>query len=230
MILVAVSRPDPKALYPLNKWFETREINSKQPQATPVGVSLAAGPNDDDGGSYQFHGLVNSYIEFSNNGGLDVQHSITMLCWLYLENTAGPIFHYGPSTNWGVHIWIVAPGTLLVHYRHRNYSRTSDLVTSQALALKQWHYVGSSYDNTTGIASIWLNGQRVVQRNIGANMTLATQDDTIMGVKVDDSRYLLGRIAAMQVFDAALTANQIDKVKKAGLGRRFCHLLVNVSQ
>ncbi|KAL9954030.1 hypothetical protein ACROYT_G041518 [Oculina patagonica] len=223
---VAVNIPHPKALYPLNSWFATREINNEQPQGTAVGVSLAAGPNDVDGGSYQFYGHVNSYIEFPNNGGLDIQHSITMLCWLFPENTAGSIFQYRPSVDWGVHMWIVGSGKLWAQYTNRDYSPTSALLTSQSLALNQWHYVGTSYDHTTGIASIWLNGERVLQQDIGTGMTLATQDDVRMGVKSDDSRYLLGRIAAMQVFDAALTAKQINTVKKAGLGRDLCHLLV----
>ena len=210
----------------MNSWYGTKEIDNKQPQGTPVGVSVAPGPNGMDGNSYQFHGNVNSYIEFPNNGGLDVQHSLTLLCWLYPEYTAGPIIQYSPSTNWGVHIWIVATGTLFVKYMHRDYSPTSALITSQSLALNQWHYVGTSYDHTTGIASIWLNGERVVQQDIGAGMTLATQDNVRMGVKADDSRYLLGRITAVQVYDAALTAKQIDNVKKAALGRKMCHLLV----
>ncbi len=149
-----------------------------------------------------------------------------MLCWLYAENTAGPIFQYRPSIEWGVHMWIVAPGELWAQYTNRDYSPTSALLTSQSLALNQWHYVGTSYDHTTGVASIWLNGKRVLQQDIGSGMTLATQDDVRMGVKADDNRYLLGRIAAMQVFDAALTAKQISTVKKAGLGRDLCHLLV----
>ena len=224
--LSAVSTPVPKALYPLSSLFATREIDDEQPEGTPVGVSQAPGPYGYDGGSYQFDGHVNSYIEFPNNGGLDVQHSITMLCWLYPENTDGPIFQYRPSTNWGVHLWIEAPGTLYAKYTHRDYSETSPLITSESLSLNQWHYVGTSYDHTTGIASIWLNGERVLQQNIGAGMTLATQDDVRMGAKADDNRHLKGRIAAMQVLDAALTANQINEVKEAGLGKHLCHLLV----
>ncbi|KAL9954039.1 hypothetical protein ACROYT_G041527 [Oculina patagonica] len=219
---VAVNIPRPKALYPLNSWFATREIYDEQPQGTSFGVSLAAGPNNVDGGSYQFDGHINSYIQFPNNGGLDVQHSITLLCWLYPENTDGPIFQYGPSTNWGVHMWITAPGAVYAKYTHRDYTETSPLITAQSLALNQWHYVGSSYDHTTGTASIWLNGERVLQQDIGAGMTLATQDDVRMGAKEGDSRYFMGRITAMQVYDAALTAKQINEVKNTGLDKDEC--------
>ncbi|KAJ7330785.1 hypothetical protein OS493_021716, partial [Desmophyllum pertusum] len=215
--------PDAKALYPLNSWYATREINNKQPQGTPVRVSLAPGPNDNEGGSYRFSGQVNSYIEFPNNGGLDVQQSITILCWVYPESLKGPLVQYTPSGSWGVSLWQV-PAGLYALYPHRNYVRERYLRTDQPLPLNKWHYVGSSYDHITGIASIWLNGIRVLQRKIAVNMTVATQDDVRMGVKDGDVRYFKGRITAFQVYDAALTAKQINTMKNAGLGRNFCHL------
>ena len=219
--LLAVSIPDPKALYPLNSWFTTFEIDNEQPPGTPVGVTLAVGPNDNDGGSYQFHGHVSSYIEFPNNGGLNAQHSITILCWLYLESKDdGPIFSYGTYV-WGVNFWIASQGNLYVGYVDSDYLHFLFLETDQPLALNKWHYVGTSYDQDTRIASIWLNGERVVQQIIGACKTLGTQDNVRMGAKDGDQRYLLGRIAAIQVFDAALTAKQILKVKKNGLGRHL---------
>ena len=183
-------------------------------------MSLATGPNGDEGGSYKFYGNVNSYIEFPNNGGLDFQHSITMLCWLYPESNAeGPIFHYGPSGNWGVHIWTVPSGNIYVHYHRRDYSATGTLFSSQPLALNQWHYVGASYDYTTGTASLWVNGSRVAQRNIGAGTTIATQDNVRVGAKDDYNHFLTARVAAMQFYDVALTAEQIDRVKSFGLGK-----------
>ena len=200
-------------------------MKNKQPQGIPVGVSLAPGPDGLDGTSYQFSGLSNSYIECPNNGGLDIQNSITLLCWLYPENTEGPIFQYNPN-DWGVHMWIVGPGNLFVRYTHRDYSNTIPMTASQTLALNQWHYVGTSYDTTTGIASIWLNGERVLQQDIGAGLTLGTQDDVRMGAITYDNRYLMGRITTMQIYDAALTAGQIKKMKEAGLGKNLSHFIV----
>ncbi len=222
--LVAISVPDPIALYPLNSKYETQEINNRQTKGTPgIGVALAAGPDGKPGGSYQFTGKADSYIEFpnnGNNGGLDVQHSITMLCWMYLQNTDGPIFNYVTSgSNWGVHMWIVSLGNLFARFTKRNYQLTPELNTSQPLELNQWHYVGASYDHNTGIASLWLDGEQVVQQNIGAGIILATQDNVRMGVKDDDVRYFEGRVTAMQIYDVALTAEQINKVKYNGRGR-----------
>ena len=215
--LVAVNVPDPIAFYPLNSKYATKEINNRQPQGTPVGVSLAAGPDGKAGGSYQFTGQANSYIEFPNNGGLDAQHSITLLCWIYPENKAGPLFNY-KTNGWGIHMWIVSPGRLFVRFVRRNYHATPHQLTVESLPLNQWYHVGSSYDHNTGIASLWLNGQQVVQQNIGAGLTLATQDSVRMGAKVGDGRYFKGRITAMQVYNVVLTAEQIHAVENAGKG------------
>ena len=190
-------------------------------------MTLATGPNGAEGGSYQFDGHVNSYIDFPNNGGLDVQHSITVLCWLYSTTlTRGSIFSYGifNDQQWRVNFWISHSGKLWAAYAHRNYSGTPPFKTDNSLARNQWYYVGTSYDHLTGIASIWVNGERVVQRSIGASLTLATQDGVRIGAY--NERYFTGRIAAMQFFDAALTAKQINEVKESGLGKYLYHLVV----
>ncbi len=221
--LVAISVPEPIALYPLNSKYETREINNQQPQGTPVGVSLATGPDGKPGGSYQFLGQANSYIEFPNSGGLVVKHSITLLCWVYLETSdaSGPLFNYGLTGFGGVHLRIQS-GKLVARFTDIQDIVDKKLTTTRPLAAKQWYYVGSSYDHNTGNASLWLNGTRVDHKKItGADITLDTGHEVRMGARAnpDDPRYFKGRITAMQVYDVALTAEQINEVKDAGQGR-----------
>ena len=148
-----------------------------------------------------------------------MKHSITLLCWLYPENAnTAPLFNYVPSDEWSVRLWIFE-GKLYVAFKNREYLSTWDpFWTNQPLATHQWHYVGASYDYTTGMASIWANGVRVLEKNIGAGITLGTQDNVRVGVRAKDPRYLTARIAAMQFYDVALTAEQINKVKRLGLG------------
>ena len=141
-----------------------------------------------------------------------------MLCWLYPQNTDGPIFNYKTSGSWGVHMWVVS-GKLFARFTKRNYQFTQALATSESLALDQWQYVGASYDYNTGVASLWLDGIQVVQTNIGAGLTLGTQDDVRMGVKGGDKRYFKGRIAAMQIYGIALTKEKVKAVKNAGQER-----------
>ena len=216
--LAADSVPDPIAFYPLNAKYATREKENRQPQGTPVGVNITAGPDGKAGGSYQFTGQNNSYIELPNNGGLDAQHSITMLCWVYPENTDGPIFNYKITGKvWAVHFWMHS-GKLYGVFTQRNYLTNARLLSGQLLVLNQWHYVGLTYSHITGMANLWLDGQRVVQKNIGAGLSLSTQENVRMGALENDDRYFKGRITAMQIYDVALTKEQINSVENAGQG------------
>ena len=182
---------------------------------TGTDVYLAPGPDGKHSGSYQFSGQNDSYIEFPNNGGLNVKHSITMLCWVYMETSdvSGPLFTYNNRPS-GIRLKINS-GKLRTRFKE-NTKLTTDL----PLESKQWQYVGSSYDHETGKASLWLNGTKVKELNIGAGITLATEQIVRMGARVNPgTKKLKGRITAMQIFNVALTAEQINEVKDAGRGR-----------
>ena len=119
--LAVVSVPDPVAVFPLNSKYQTREIKNRVPQGVAVGVSLADGPEGNAGGSYMFAGNSLSYNEFPSNGALDVQYTITILCWVYYMGASGPLFNYNKgNTAWSVHLWI-ASRQVFVRFTHRNY-------------------------------------------------------------------------------------------------------------
>ena len=214
--VVVVSVPDPIALYPLNSDYETREANNRQLMGTTgANVSLAPGPEGEPRGSYQFSGQADSYIEFPSKGGLNVKRSMTMLCWVYMEtlNVSGPLFSYN-NPPWGIRLRINS-GKLRTRFKKNTHS-----TTELPLEPKQWHYVGSSYDHETGKASLWLNGTKVKESNIGAGITLATEQIVRMGATTKSGRQRFkGRITTMQVYNVALTAGQIHKVKYIGRGR-----------
>ena len=205
--------PEPVALFPLNSTFETREIKDRVAAGVPSRVTLALGPDGVDGGSYEFSGYRNSFIEFPNREGgpLDVRYSITMLCWVYHSGQGGPLFDYRPNGAWGVRLWTLH-GQLFFRFTKRDYSLTTRLLhTARAGG---WKFVGATYDHSTGDAKLWVDGFVVQTLNIGAGLDLATQDSIRMGAKNYDGRYFKGRIAQMQIYDKALTQEQIQTVQQ----------------
>ena len=54
--LAAAKIQEAKAIFPLNSFFEIREITNKQRQGIRGDVSLVIGPNGNIGGSYRFSG------------------------------------------------------------------------------------------------------------------------------------------------------------------------------
>ena len=206
--------PDPVALFPLNSTFGAKEIKNRVAEGNATGVTLAPGPDGVLGGSHEFSGSPNSFIEFPNSEGgpLDIRYSITMLCWVYYSGQDGPLFNYRPNGgDWGVHLWAVN-GQLFVRFTKRDYSFTPSLLHT-ALA-GGWKFVGATYDRRTGDAKLWVDGFVVQTLNIGAGLDLATQDSIRMGAKNHDNRYFKGRIAQMQVYDKALTREQIQVIQQ----------------
>ena len=142
---------------------------------------------------------------------MDVVHSMTMLCWVYHNGQDGPLFNYRTGGPWGVHLWVVT-GQLFVRFTIRDYSFTIALKHT-ALA-GGWKFVGASYERATGNAKLWVNGAVVQTLNIGIGLDLATQDSIRMGAKIGDGRHFKGRIAQMQVYDKALSQEQIQAIQK----------------
>ena len=85
-----------------------------------------------------------------------------------------------------------------------------------SLPLNQWSYVGSTCDYDTVIVRLWVDGRQTAQPSIG-RVHLSTQDEVRMGAQDGDIRRFRGRIAAMQLYNVALTAEQINVLKNIGL-------------
>ena len=198
----------------MNGKFETRKIKDLQSEGIPggAGVNLAPGRKGQIDGSYRFEGQTDSYIKFPINGGLEIKDSITILYWMYPQNTDGPIFKYKTSNSWGVHMRMKS-GKLLAHFTQENYQHTPQLITDQPLALNRWHHVGASYDHETGVASLWLNGKQM-KHTIAVGMPLNTQVEIILGAEGDKGPYFQGRITAMEIYDVALSKKQMNAVGK----------------
>jgi len=139
-------------LYPLNGRHGISDIGpNKNPPGIPSDIRLAPGPYGHPQGSYQFSGSFTSYIEFLNNGGLDTRYSITVLAWVNRENNEGPIFHY----TGGFHLWIWAHGGSVFANIYPDWAVQPHSYISPNI----WYYAGVTYDFSSGIAKVWVNGQ-----------------------------------------------------------------------
>ena len=212
--------PEPVAFYPLNKQFGTADVKRRS-QITGISsnVSLTTGPFNTTDGAYEFWGNKNSYIQFPNKHGLlDVQTSISLMCWVRPGGQDGPLFQYEKvSWRWGVHIWI-EDGKFRSRIYDAKYVKKKAIQSDHSLELGKWVHVAATYNHITGNNSIYVNGILNAFRNIGTGFEIAAEGPVRMGtVKVDKKRrFLRAAVSHVEVYNFSLNANQIRAVMNKG--------------
>ena len=213
--------PEPVVFYPLNKQFGTDDVKRRS-QITGIShnVSLTIGPFNTTDGAYEFWGNENSYIEFPNgNDMLDVQNSISLMCWVRPGGKDGPLFQYDKKRlKWGVHIWIDNGGRFFNRIMKADYGTTNAIQSKQPLELGKWVHVAATYDHTTGNNSIYVNGILNESRNISTGFRIAAEGKVRMGAikKGKNHGFLRAAVSHMEVYNVSLDASQIQAVMIKG--------------
>ncbi|XP_068736549.1 sushi, von Willebrand factor type A, EGF and pentraxin domain-containing protein 1-like [Montipora capricornis] len=202
--------PDPVAWFPLNISYSTKEINNRVPQGNPLNVDLAPGPDGRADGSYEFQGQNNSYIDFPG-GSLNVNFSMTVLCWLNYKNN-GPVFNYAASGNKLGVVLRVKNERITVHFRKRDYEVTKTLRRSTPTPTDTWTFVGASYNHSSGEAKLLVDGEEVKSKNIGTGFELGTQVNARLGVRLGSNKFQ-GKISQLKVYNVALSPEQMEVSK-----------------
>lgn len=87
-----------------------------------------------------------------------------------------------------------------------------------------------SYSYKTGLANLWINNGTVGSRNVGAKRQILTESDIYLGSAFEDGHAFQGRLAGVQVYDVALTDEQIKNFSRRSIesGKiRFHNLYIN---
>ena len=134
---------------------------------------------------------------------------MTMLCWLYYNGHNGPIFKYNIRENERVTLGVFN-GKLFATFIERVRSeKATSMNTSLAGG---WKFVGASYNQTSGEVKLWVDGVMVYKHEIDEDLTLSAQSNVRMGASND--WFFKGRIAQMQVYNLALTQEQIRAIQE----------------
>ena len=207
-----VPLPRTLAVYPLDRARGGRDISRrKNPSARVAGVRYGLGPDGRRDGCSVFYGRRNSYVEIPNTGSLDARYSMTILIWLYHVGRAGPVVNYNPN-GYGVHLWTTARRELFARFVRRNGRMTKPL-RSRRLKYRAWNYVGATYDERTGIATLWINSRPYVRRRLGP-LRLSTNYPIRLGAIKRSRSYLRGRLFCLQLYSVALNRKQIFEAKR----------------
>ena len=156
-----------------------------------------------------FFGTLTSYIEFPNEGGLDTQFSITLMCWVRPGGQDGSLFSYEKHDR-GVLI-AIADGNFFSRLTSRDGFYIIDIAAAKALATGVWAHVAATYDYSTGSASLYIDGYLSNSQNVSEDFRISTDANKVrIGV-------IKGAIAEMKVYDVALNEVGIQTSIRQGM-------------
>ena len=183
-------------------------------------VRIANGPFGNSGGSLEFAGEPDSFIQIPNvyDGFVDAKRSITLLAFVYPMGRGGPIVSYHIN-GLGFQLWHkgfnAKMGILTASFIRRDLVAANDTLRASVLKMNDWNFVGASYDHKSGMARLWHNGNEVKAVFIGENLELATQFSVRIGA-VDnphqENSEFKGRVSHLHIYAEALTAENIRAV------------------
>ena len=182
-------------------------------KAVSSNITFAPGPFGNPNGSFFFSGDESSYVELTNTGEPYTRFSISVFAWVHLHNSSGPIYRHEPEY-YGFSLQVIHSTLgVSVRYLDRRTFRRYLLHKTNVLEADAWNFIGTTYDFHTGVATIFVNNNTVMLKVIKAKMELATDSKVRIGAMRKINLYFRGRISCLQVYDQALSVDQIIKVK-----------------
>lgn len=204
-------------MYPFNNQTLANDASPYKGTGHTRGTKFSPGIHGEPGGSIEVQGRMDSYIELHSEK-LDTKMSITILLYVYPLGREGPIVNYRKDGH-GVQLYETSGHggkTLAVRINQRDQKFKSEVVKAGILRRNEWHFIGVSYNGSSGFVKLWHDGHQVASEQIG-RIEIATQFDVRVGARhiANDVGYFLGRVACLQFYSVALTQRLIDKARIA---------------
>ncbi|MBV9241734.1 MAG: carboxypeptidase regulatory-like domain-containing protein, partial [Acidobacteria bacterium] len=92
-----------------------------------------------------------------------------------------------------------------------------------------WTHVAATYERTSGLVTLYVNGAQAVQQGIASGLTIETSSDLYLGTRKSSKNpgeagiHFTGRLDETEIFNRALSQSEIQAIYKAGaLGKCTC--------
>ncbi|HMP81646.1 MAG TPA: FG-GAP-like repeat-containing protein [Verrucomicrobiota bacterium] len=182
------------------------------------------------GQAFVFDGTT-GHVRVASSAALNVGAGagMTIEGWINPSSVAEqiPIAEWNNGNAWGVHFWIsqstlggygTGPGCLYANIADTAGGNHFLASAAGIVQTNVFQHVALTFDKTSGMAMIYLNGAQVAQKNLGSNFTPQTSYDFYLAARVSDPP-LINRWAGMDEFslyNRALTSNEIHAIHSAG--------------
>jgi subtilase family serine protease len=198
---------------------------------TPVGGLSYT--NGEVGQAFYLNG-TDAYVKVPASSSLNVGlgSGMTIEGWINPSaiDTARPIVEWNNGSMWGVHLWDsqpasaygTGPGCLYLNIQDANGTGPASYHTLASPAgivrANVFQHVAFTYDRTSGLAAIYLNGVVVAQQNLGTNFTPSTSYDFYLGARVNNTPPVVwaGSLDEFSLYNRVLSSNEITTIYIAG--------------
>ena len=198
-------------LYRLDGMKGKKDLSpNKAPTAVLRNTRPAPGPDGRPNAATMLMGEPNSYIQIPNNGKLKPRTAITVATWLFHSGRAGTIFSY---LRGGIQFLLESRRRLTAKFSIVPGRRVGPKIVTRKIKYKAWSFVAVTYDRTSGIAKLFVNGRTAARKRVG-KVLVASAFPVMIGVTPGDARYLRGRVACMQIYSVALNYVQMRRAMK----------------
>ncbi|XP_013404145.1 uncharacterized protein LOC106169280 [Lingula anatina] len=216
------THPLPVGWWPLDAAHGSHDVTGHGNEATMSGLTYVTGPHGDNNGAVRLAGSMDSYIELPNNGYLDTRFSQTFMAWINIDSTTttAPVFQFDFPTQadgWGYLAMWLHPDTnsYYVAFRRRTdgWGNEASATHGSYFLHDQWIHVAVTYDYTTGVHTVYRDGELFGTNSVG-QYELSTQYFVRIGAKnatYNDHRFLKADISCVKLYDVALSEYQIKK-------------------
>jgi hypothetical protein len=174
--------------------------------------TLTNGPtfNSGNGGSIVFDG-TNDYVVVPESSSVDITtNTITFGGWCY--PTISNLYQHivvntgGGDLNRQYGMWLSQFGTSQIYRNLNGVVSQNNVNISTPWQVNAWNYIMLVYNGST--IKIYLNGIQVHNENASGNIT-QTNSNVFIGGEPSQSYFFNGRIASSQIYNRALSAQEV---------------------
>jgi len=173
------------------------------------------------GQAFSFDGS-DDYVRIPTSAGLNVQ-SFTIDAWVNPASTGSmPIVEWENESpqQAGSHFWLY-PTASDLYGSLPGGGGGGNIVASNVINLNSWNHVAFTFDATTGMATLFANGQQVAQNTPGAS---PQTNYPFLYIGRGQSTSFNGVIDETEIFNRALSNTEIAAIYNAGSAGK-CHTL-----
>ena len=159
-----------------------------------------------------------AYVQIPASTSLNTLTALTMDAWILPASGTKPIIEYSTPTAFGAHLWIHTDNDVFANFVDTG-GGYHILKAGFAMTLNQWHHVAATYDKTSGIGAIYLDGEEILSLVLGS-FNLATGSDVYLGHRPlpqepPPNKFFDGLIDEAHIFNRALTPQEIEAIYDA---------------